>query len=89
MPEKMQVDGGGPENLQQQWKIVSNHLRAEIGEASFQSWLRPMNVLSLSEGVVTISVPTRFMRDWAAAHYQDRLTELWRKENIALKRIWF
>ena len=87
MPDKMQVDGGGPDNLQQQWNIVSNHLRAEIGEAAFQSWLRPMSILSFSEGVVTISVPTRFMRDWAAAHYQDRLTELWREENNTLDRI--
>ena len=87
MPDNMQIDGGGPENLQQQWKIISNHLRAEIGEASYQSWLRPMSVLSFSEGVVTISVPTRFMRDWAAAHYQDRITELWREKNNTLDRI--
>ncbi|MBM08271.1 MAG: chromosomal replication initiator protein DnaA [Magnetovibrio sp.] len=83
----MQVDGGGSSDLQQQWKNVSNHLRVEIGEASYQSWLRPMNVLSFSDGVITISVPTRFMRDWASAHYQERLTELWYKENVTVERI--
>tara|TARA_Y100001960_G_scaffold331716_1_gene429630 strand:+ start:940 stop:2328 length:1389 start_codon:yes stop_codon:yes gene_type:complete len=87
MPNDMQVDGGGSSDLQQQWKNVSNHLRVEIGEASYQSWLRPMNVLSFSDGVITISVPTRFMRDWASAHYQERLTELWYKENVTVERI--
>jgi chromosomal replication initiator protein len=78
------VEAGAENELQKQWKTVSNHLRAEIGEASYQSWLRPMTVRGMSDGLVTISVPTRFMRDWAAAHYQDRLIELWHAENAAL-----
>ena len=83
----MQVDDRAQESLKKQWETVSGNLRAEIGEAPYQSWLRPMTVRGLTDGVITISVPTRFMRDWAAAHYQDRLTELWRAENAALQRI--
>ena len=83
----LQVDDSAQESLKKQWETVSGNLRAEIGEAPYQSWLRPMTVRGLTDGVITISVPTRFMRDWAAAHYQDRLTELWRAENAALQRI--
>ncbi|MDP6927199.1 MAG: DnaA N-terminal domain-containing protein, partial [Rhodospirillales bacterium] len=83
----LQVDDRAQESLKKQWETVSGNLRAEIGEAPYQSWLRPMAVRGLTDGVITISVPTRFMRDWAAAHYQDRLTELWRAENAALQRI--
>ena len=83
----LQVDDRAQESLKKQWETVSGNLRAEIGEAPYQSWLRPMKVRGLTDGVITISVPTRFMRDWAAAHYQDRLTELWRTENAALQRI--
>ena len=63
---------------------ILNRLRAEVGETAFQSWLRPMRVHRVDADVVQISVPTRFMRDWAAAHYQDRLTELWHGENVAI-----
>ena len=83
----LQVDDRAQESLKKQWETVSGNLRAEIGEAPYQSWLRPMTVRGLTDGVITISVPTRFMRDWAAAHYQDRLTELWRAENAALQRV--
>ena len=83
----LQVDDKAQESLKEQWETVSGNLRAEIGEAPYQSWLRPMTVRGLTDGVITISVPTRFMRDWATAHYQDRLTELWRAENAALQRI--
>ncbi len=87
MSGNLQVDDSAQESLKKQWETVSGNLRAEIGEAPYQSWLRPMTVRGLTDGVITISVPTRFMRDWAAAHYQDRLTELWRAENAALQRI--
>ena len=59
------------ERVDEQWERVSNHLRAEIGEAAYQSWLKPMTVREVLDGRVRISVPTRFMRDWVAAHYVE------------------
>ena len=72
--------------LQAEWEGILSRLRAEVGETAFQSWLRPMRVHRFDADVVQISVPTRFMRDWAAAHYQDRLTELWHGENASSER---
>jgi chromosomal replication initiator protein len=81
------TDTASNAGLKAEWETVSSHLRTEIGEASYQSWLRPMSVRGLDAGVVTIAVPTRFMRDWAAAHYQERLAELWRAENADVKAV--
>ena len=64
-----------------QWAKVSERLRAEIGEAAYQSWLKPMTVREVDGGQVRISVPTRFMRDWAVAHYSERLLDLWHGED--------
>ena len=69
------------ERVDEQWERVSNHLRAEIGEAAYQSWLKPMTVREVVDGVVRISVPTRFMRDWVAAHYVERLGTIWAGED--------
>ncbi|MEE8350966.1 MAG: chromosomal replication initiator protein DnaA [Rhodospirillales bacterium] len=74
-------------SLSAQWQIVSGLLRAEIGEASFQSWIKPMAVRGIDDGELKISVPTRFMRDWIVAHYLDRLGELWGKENGDIKSV--
>jgi chromosomal replication initiator protein len=60
-----------------QWAGVCERLRAEIGEAAYQSWLKPMIVRDVDAGQVRLSVPTRFMRDWIVAHYVGRLGELW------------
>ena len=40
-----------------------------------------MVVRGESSGLVTMAVPTRFMRDWVVAHYGDRLRTLWGGEN--------
>jgi chromosomal replication initiator protein len=36
---------------------------------------------------VRIGVPTRFLRDWVAAHYADRIRALWNGENGAIAAI--
>ncbi len=59
------------------WQEVRENLRSEIGEAAYQSWVKPMTVRSVGDGAARISVPTRFMRDWVVAHYVERLGELW------------
>ena len=73
--------------IQEQWETILNRLRTEVGETAFQSWLRPMRVRKFDSESIQISVPTRFMRDWAVAHYEDRLAELWYDENTAVKSV--
>ncbi|MCG8510496.1 MAG: chromosomal replication initiator protein DnaA, partial [Rhodospirillales bacterium] len=67
--------------LNSQWETVCGRLRAEIGEAAYQSWLKPMSVREVAEGQVRLSVPTRFMQDWIVSHYADRLSALWQVED--------
>jgi chromosomal replication initiator protein len=71
--------------LESQWKKVSGLLRAEIGEAAYRSWLKPMSVRGERDGLVQMTVPTRFMRDWVVAHYADRLRSLWGGENASVR----
>src|SRR5690348_10069490 len=63
-------------DLQTQWARVRGRLRAEFGEAAFRSWLKSMTLAELAEGRLRIGVPTRFLRDWVAAHYADRIRAL-------------
>src|SRR3974377_571022 len=64
-----------------EWARVLGHLKAEVGEAAYRSWLRPMSVERVDDGEAIVAVPTRFLRDWVATHYADRLLALWRAEN--------
>jgi len=67
--------------IQSQWVRVRAKLRAEYGDAAYRSWLRNMSLQGIEEGRAKIGVPTRFLRDWVAAHYADRIRALWNAEN--------
>jgi chromosomal replication initiator protein len=64
-----------------EWIRVLDHLKDEVGEAAWRSWLRPMSVERVDDGEAIVAAPTRFLRDWVATHYADRLLALWRAEN--------
>jgi chromosomal replication initiator protein len=64
-----------------EWIRVLGHLKDEVGEAAYRSWLRPMSVERVDDGEAIVAAPTRFLRDWVTTHYADRLLALWRAEN--------
>jgi chromosomal replication initiator protein len=74
-------------DIQAQWARVRGRLRDEFGEAAFRSWLKSMTLAEVADGRVRIGVPTRFLRDWVAAHYADRIRALWCGENGAIAGI--
>ena len=65
-----------------QWQRIRGKLRAEFGDGVFRSWLMPMNLAYANGESVTISVPTRFIRDRVNSIYGDRLRALWIEEDI-------
>ncbi|MFC3678030.1 chromosomal replication initiator protein DnaA [Ferrovibrio xuzhouensis] len=76
--------------LDSQWQRVRARLRVSFGDAAFNSWLKPLvlagEVLG-EDGDIHMAVPTRFMRDWVANHYSERLREIWRLENPTVRRV--
>lgn len=70
-----------------QWDRVRGRLRDEFGEAAFKSWLHPLSFAEIRNGQVRMGVPTRFLRDWVATHYADRIRSLWTKENASINGI--
>ena len=71
----------------EQWARVRGRLRAEVGDAAFRSWLKPLTMVSAKKGVVRMSVPTRFMRDWVVSHYSESIQMLWQEEGIGISSI--
>jgi chromosomal replication initiator protein len=86
--DRAKADGGAADNdFQAQWARVRGRLRDEFGEAAFRSWLSKMTLFEVADGRVRIGVPTRFLRDWVAAHYVDRIRALWNAENASVSLI--
>ena len=73
--------------LAEQWTRIRALLRAEVGDAAFNSWLKPLTLGEILGTRLRIAVPTRFMRDWIEQNYGTKLTEFWKEENPNISQV--
>ena len=59
------------------WEGVRRRMRAQVGQAVFESWLAGLTFSHKKENTVTLHAPTEFFRRWIEAHYGELLQELW------------
>ena len=83
----MSADRRNDAEIRAEWARVRGRLRAEFGEATYRSWLKPLTLKQVDGGCVSVSVPTRFVRDWVAQNYADRITAVWNQMNTEVRRI--
>src|SRR5271167_5034715 len=58
---------------QDRWSRVKGRLRSSVGEDVYTSWFARMDLESVQEESVHLSVPTRFLKSWIQAHYVERV----------------
>ena len=69
------------------WDRVRARLQGDVGDVEYRTWLRQMSFAGIDGDEVTLTLPTRFLRDWVHSHYADRLGTLWRAELPGVRRI--
>ncbi len=72
---------------QDQWTRVKGRLRTSVGEDIYSSWFARMDLESVHEECVYMTVPTVFLRSWIQSHYTDRVLSCWQAELPAVKRV--
>jgi chromosomal replication initiator protein len=65
--------------------------RAEVcgrlGQEVYMAWFNAMELEGIAEGVLYVSFPTRFLRNWVETHYSEALRECCAAEFPGLRRI--
>jgi chromosomal replication initiator protein len=61
------LDGG----MEALWAQCRAHLKERVGGGSFQSWIAPLRLASLEDGVATLVVPTAFLGSYVARNFQE------------------
>jgi chromosomal replication initiator protein len=62
------------------WQILQKNLREHFGETAYRRWFSSVTAdVTATEGfsILSLALPTRFMRDWVEAHYGDTIRTLW------------
>ena len=59
------------------WGQVREQLAARIGKNNYSTWIEPLKLTTLCNGVAHFEVPTTFFGNWVSRNYSDHiLTEL-------------
>src|SRR3979411_3538735 len=72
---------------QDRWSTVKGRRRPSGGEDVYTSWFARMDLESVQQESVHLSVPTRFLKSWIQAHYAERVLTCWQAEMPELHRI--
>src|ERR1700744_5732615 len=72
---------------QDRWSRVKGRLRTSVGEDVYSSWFARMDLESVHDESVHLSVPTRFLKSWVQAHYAERVLSCWQAELPDVHRI--
>ncbi len=69
------------------WPGVSQRAAGTIGEASYNSWLRPLRPVALHDTHVVLLAPTAFLRDWISNKYKGILEREFRIDIPHLREV--
>ena len=83
----MNFDARGAD-LAATWEAVRKELREELGEVAYRNWLAPLGFSGVEDGRVTMTAPTRFLRDWVLQQYADLIRATWQRENSSVRAIY-
>jgi len=69
------------------WERVQRRLRAELGEDVYASWFKCLELAEVAAPVVTLSVPTKFLRNWIQQHFLEKIAAHFCREDAALTKV--
>ncbi|MCA0400113.1 MAG: chromosomal replication initiator protein DnaA [Proteobacteria bacterium] len=78
-------DGTVP--IEASWDRVQRRLRAELGEDVYASWFKCLELAGAEAPTVTLSVPTKFLRNWIQQHFIERICGHFTRENPAYTQV--
>ena len=55
------------------WSKIKDQIRKKVGETAYNNWLKQINFNASEKETLTLSVPTKFLRDWIVNHYADQI----------------
>jgi plasmid replication initiation protein len=73
--------------LDEAWENSLDLLRKHLGEATANSWMKPLHVVSFKDATLTLRAPTKFIGDWVKSHYANLLITVWESIGYTVKQV--
>ncbi|HDZ82443.1 MAG TPA: chromosomal replication initiator protein DnaA [Roseobacter sp.] len=74
---------------QAQWTKIRDRLKKTVGQNNFTTWIAPLSVGPLEDGVSTLFVPTNFFGNYVSQNFADLILHEMQSENDSVTRLKF
>ena len=72
-----------------EWNEVLKKFQLTFGNDIYESWIKNINLKKEFNHYVVLSAPTRFVRDWIASRYADKILDIIKTFKKSIQRIEF
>jgi len=89
MSDNREVSGSGGISVEDQsrWERVRQRLRAELGDAVYNSWFTRLELDRVDGRAMHLTVPTKFLKSWVQSHYAPRIKARVANEFTTVERV--
>ncbi len=69
------------------WPKITSELKKSLDKDTFQNWIKPIYFESLIDTSLTLSVPTRFLRDWIIKNYAPVIKKAYMDQGHSIDKL--
>jgi chromosomal replication initiator protein len=69
------------------WREVRSLLRDTVGEHNDITWLSPLRLIGIDEGVANLSAPTNFIGNWVSRNFADHVLRAFQAAGHGVRRV--
>ena len=55
------------------WPLLKRNIKKIVGDTAYNNWFKQLSFISIENTTITLSVPTKFLRDWIVNNYADKV----------------
>jgi chromosomal replication initiator protein len=76
-------------NLKELWQTILGEIELSISKANFITWFKNTKIHSKKDGMITISVPNGFTKEWLENKYNKLIFKILRNNSPDIKEVQF
>ena len=69
------------------WNKIASELKKSLDKDTFQNWIKPINFETQLDNSLTLSVPTRFLRDWIIKNYASVIKRTYLDQGVTVDKL--
>ncbi|MEP4979477.1 chromosomal replication initiator protein DnaA [Ascidiaceihabitans sp.] len=72
-----------------EWAVLRTQLEKTLGQNNFSTWIKPMTLDCISDGIATFHVPTNFIGNYVSQNFSDAILHILKSEDPTVRRLSF